>query len=166
MRWAVFRSLRPVWKRFINRISSARTPMAAACRWKKAALMMRASLNPASKLPAGRGFRSRAAAVAACLGLSVAAPAAWPSSLTPLPDFEAVKAGHTRSDLLVLDRHGEAIAALRRDYLERRGAWIPVDAISPALQRAVLLSEDRRFYEHGGVDWLAMSAAGWNWLWG
>lgn len=127
---------------------------------------MRASLNPASKLPAGRGFRSRAAAVAACLGLSVVAPAAWPSSLTPLPDFEAVKAGHTRSDLLVLDRHGEAIAALRRDYLERRGAWIPVDAISPALQRAVLLSEDRRFYEHGGVDWLAMSAAGWNWLWG
>lgn len=91
---------------------------------------------------------------------------AWPSSLSALPDFQQVKSGHAPSELRVLDRHGEAVAALRRDYSERRGAWVPLNEVSPAMQRAVLLSEDRHFYDHGGVDWPALMAAGWNWAWG
>ena len=30
--------------------------------------------------------------------------------------------------------------------------WVPLDRISPALRRAVLVSEDSGFYEHGGID--------------
>lgn len=105
-----------------------------------------------------------AAVLAASL---LAAPGAvWPSSLAPLPRFETVKAGHQPSELLILDRHGVAVAALRRDYTERRGAWVPLGEVSPAMQRAVLLSEDRHFHHHGGVDWSALMAAGWNWAWG
>lgn len=90
----------------------------------------------------------------------------WPAALLPLPDFESVRAAHRPSERRVLDRHGTELAAVRWDYSERRGAWVPLSAISPAMQRAVLLSEDRRFHEHGGIDWLAVTAAGWNWLWG
>ena len=31
--------------------------------------------------------------------------------------------------------------------------WIPLSKISRHLQRAVLIAEDARFYEHAGVDW-------------
>ncbi|WP_319774699.1 monofunctional biosynthetic peptidoglycan transglycosylase [Breoghania sp.] len=34
--------------------------------------------------------------------------------------------------------------------------WTPLDAISPALQRSVIASEDARFCVHGGVDWGAL----------
>ncbi|NLC35220.1 MAG: penicillin-binding protein 1C [Alcaligenaceae bacterium] len=82
------------------------------------------------------------------------------------PSFEQVRAGHQPSDQWVFDRHGAMVGAVRQDYAERRGAWVPLGDISPAMQRAVLLSEDRHFYEHGGVDWPALMAAGWNWAWG
>lgn len=34
--------------------------------------------------------------------------------------------------------------------------WTPLDAISPALQRSVIASEDARFCVHDGVDWDAL----------
>ena len=35
--------------------------------------------------------------------------------------------------------------------------WIPLEEISPNLQRAVLVAEDDRFYQHNGIDWRALS---------
>ena len=37
--------------------------------------------------------------------------------------------------------------------------------ISPALREAIVVSEDKRFYEHGGVDWRGAAAAAWANLW-
>ena len=37
--------------------------------------------------------------------------------------------------------------------------------ISPALRTALVFSEDRRFYEHSGVDWRAVSGTAWANLW-
>ena len=37
--------------------------------------------------------------------------------------------------------------------------------VSPALRQALVLSEDKRFYEHSGVDWRAVGAAAWGNLW-
>lgn len=34
--------------------------------------------------------------------------------------------------------------------------WTPIEAISPRLVNAVILSEDARFCQHGGVDWDAL----------
>lgn len=50
-----------------------------------------------------------------------------------------------------LAKHGE----------NARLEWTPVPLarISPELQRAVIVAEDARFYEHGGVDWEAMRGA-------
>jgi monofunctional glycosyltransferase len=38
-------------------------------------------------------------------------------------------------------------------------AWVPLDRVSPHLIRAVVMSEDGRFCEHGGVDWRALQDA-------
>ena len=79
--------------------------------------------------------------------------------------FDAVRAEHRPSETLILDRHGEPIERVRTDAQARRGAWVRLADISPALQHALVLSEDQRFYEHNGVDWRAVSAAAWANLW-
>jgi len=73
--------------------------------------------------------------------------------------FEEVKTSYNKSDATLLDRHGEIIHDMRVDSKGRRLDWTSLRDISPALVKAVILSEDRRFYEHGGVDWTALGAA-------
>ena len=82
-----------------------------------------------------------------------------------LPAYDEVKAAHRSSDTLILDRHGEVIHRLRVDQSVRRGPWVPLADISPALRTAMVLSEDKRFYEHSGIDWRAVSSAAWGNLW-
>jgi penicillin-binding protein 1C len=82
-----------------------------------------------------------------------------------LPSFREVKAAYEPSDVRILDRHGELIHRLRTDRSVRRGQWISLDAVSPAFRQAIVLSEDKRFYEHSGVDWRAASSAAWGNLW-
>ena len=99
----------------------------------------------------------RAAIVAAAAMLSIAAHA--------LPSFDEVKADFRPSDSLLLDRDGEVLQRLRTDMSVRRGQWVALGDVSPALRHAILLSEDKRFYEHSGVDWRAVSSAAWGNLW-
>ena len=54
----------------------------------------------------------------------------------------------------------------RKAELARRGEstrleWtpVPLSRIAPDMQRAVVVAEDARFYEHDGVDWEAMRGA-------
>src|SRR5690606_771214 len=69
------------------------------------------------------------------------------------------------SDVRVLDRHGELMQRVRIDAQGRRGDWLALSDVSVAMQQAVILSEDRRLAEHGGVDWQAAVAAAWGRLW-
>nr|WP_238587758.1 penicillin-binding protein 1C [Caenimonas sp. SL110] len=82
-----------------------------------------------------------------------------------LPTFDEVKRAHQPSDTVILDRQGEVIHRLRTDATIRRGQWIALSDISPALRQAMVLSEDKRFHEHSGVDWRAVSSAAWGNLW-
>ncbi len=88
--------------------------------------------------------------------LALCAPAAQ-----ALPSYDEVRSAHRPSDTLVLDRQGELLQRLRTDSGARRGTWVALADVSPALRTAMVLSEDRRFYEHSGVDWQAASAAAW-----
>ena len=83
-----------------------------------------------------------------------------------LPSFQEVRSGHRVSEAVILDRHGEPVHELRIDKSGRRLNWTELKEISPSLVKAVLQSEDRRFYEHGGVDWKAVGAAAINRLFG
>ncbi|HKX44649.1 MAG TPA: penicillin-binding protein 1C, partial [Burkholderiaceae bacterium] len=87
------------------------------------------------------------------------------SAAHALPTFADVRAAHRPSDITLLDRHGEAIQTLRVDKTVRRLAWVPLEQISPALLQAVVLSEDKRFYEHSGVDWGAVATSAWGNVW-
>ena len=93
------------------------------------------------------------------LAWACAAPA-W-----ALTSFEQVRRDFQPSDTVVLDRDGALLQRVRTDATVRRGQWIALADVSPALRAAMLLSEDRRFYEHSGVDWRAVSAAAWGNLW-
>jgi len=97
---------------------------------------------------------------AALLVALMSAPAAH-----ALPTFAEVRAAHRPSDITLLDRHGEPIQTLRVDRNVRRLAWVPLGEMSPALLQAVVLSEDRRFYEHSGVDWGAVAKSAWGNVW-
>ena len=79
--------------------------------------------------------------------------------------FDEVKRDFKPSDTLLLDRHGELLHRLRTDATVRRGQWVALADVSPALRTALVLSEDKRFYEHSGVDWQAVSSAAWANLW-
>jgi len=92
--------------------------------------------------------------------LALAALPAW-----ALPTFDEVRQAHRPSEVLVLSREGEVLQRMRQDASVRRGPWVPLPEISPALRTALVLSEDKRFYEHSGVDWRAVSAAAWGNLW-
>ncbi len=94
------------------------------------------------------------AALAAMLALRAAGALAQPS-------FEAVRAAHRPSDVPLLDRHGQPLQRVRLDERVRRGDWVPLAEVSPALRHALVLGEDRRFWQHGGVDWRALAAGAW-----
>ncbi len=76
-----------------------------------------------------------------------------------LPPFADVKAAHRLSDALLTDRHGNVIHEMRVDPSGRRLEWVDLADISPALCSAVIAAEDRRFRDHGGVDWVALTAS-------
>lgn len=82
-----------------------------------------------------------------------------------LPSYDEVRADFRSSDLQVLSAEGELLQRLRTDATVRRGQWVPLADVSPALRTALVLSEDKRFFEHSGVDWRAASAAAWGNLW-
>jgi penicillin-binding protein 1C len=58
-----------------------------------------------------------------------------------------------------LDRHGEVLHELRVDKDRRRLDWTPLKNISPALLNAAIQAEDKRFYDHRGVDYFSISGA-------
>ncbi len=103
-----------------------------------------------------RGLRSRprAAVLALLTGVCCTTRAAPPT-------YREVRAAYLTSETLFTDRHGEVVQVLRTDPSVRRLAWTPLAEVSPALKAALLLSEDRRFYEHAGIDWQAVGAATW-----
>jgi penicillin-binding protein 1C len=77
----------------------------------------------------------------------------------PAPDFATVRAQWVASDADLVDRHGEVLDSRRMNFGVRRLAWEPLADISPALLAAVVDGEDRRFYRHGGIDWVGVIGA-------
>lgn len=84
------------------------------------------------------------------------------SEPTIYPSFAEVKERVTPSDLRVLDRKGRLIGSTRRDASKRRLSWTKLEEVPPVLIRAVLSAEDRRFFDHSGVDFKALLRGAWN----
>ena len=56
-----------------------------------------------------------------------------------------------------------AFMAMRRraaeEPFERKYLPVPAESIAPVMRRAAMVAEDHRFYEHGGIDFLAVLEA-------
>ncbi|WP_083370283.1 penicillin-binding protein 1C [Chromobacterium sphagni] len=81
------------------------------------------------------------------------------------PSFQQVKADWKPSDIVILDRHGQPLQRLRVDKQARRLDWVALADTSPAFRHALVVSEDKRFYQHSGVDWSGVAAAAWGNVW-
>ncbi len=82
-----------------------------------------------------------------------------------LPSFSEVRSTWTESDAVLLARDGRPLQSQRIDMNVRRLPWARIEDVSPVFLRALLVSEDRQFYEHSGVDWSAAAASAWRNLW-
>lgn len=82
-----------------------------------------------------------------------------------LPALNETKNNYTDSEAWLLARDGRPLQSRRIDLKTRRLPWTRIEEVSPALLRALLVSEDRNFYSHGGVDWGAVAASAWRNLW-
>jgi penicillin-binding protein 1C len=113
-----------------------------------------------------RGMRTRFARRASALGLTLLLLAGtavgiyhtalyW---LGPPPLAEAKV-----SSKLIVDRNGQ----LLRPFTTPEGLWrlpISIDDVDPRYLKLLLAYEDKRFYEHGGVDGLAFGRALWQFV--
>ncbi len=87
------------------------------------------------------------------------------STAQALPNFDEVRRAYRPSDLTLLDRQGTPLQTIRVDDRARRLPWVTLQEMSPALREAIVMSEDRRFWAHSGVDWKAVAASAWGNLW-
>ena len=95
--------------------------------------------------------------------LSLQAPFAHATQ--PIPAFAEVRAGATPSVAVLLARDGTPLAERRLDFQVRRLEWVGLHSLSPSLKEALLAAEDKRFFEHSGVDWRAFAGSLWHNLW-
>ena len=99
------------------------------------------------------------------LGMWLLTAAAAQAESQLVPDFAEVRAAHASSVARLVDRNGQPLAERQLRFDDDRLDWVGLDALSPAMLEALLQAEDRRFYQHEGIDWRAVAAAAVQNLW-
>lgn len=77
--------------------------------------------------------------------------------LITFPSISSLKTENPVTSSLIEYRISEAKADGKEP--KKYMIWMPIEQISPNLQRAVLAGEDSRFFEHNGFDWEAIQKA-------
>src|SRR6516164_5483201 len=93
-----------------------------------------------------------------CKNEQVASPAVdfgdvidfYNKALTDLPDHNKLKGLKLPGASVVLDRKGERFAEVFEE--NQRRVWVALADIPEQVQKAFLAAEDKRFYEHHGID--------------
>ncbi len=75
--------------------------------------------------------------------------------LPQLPSAEALREVHLQTPLRVFTKDGRLIA----EFGEKRRQPVAIDDVPIVMKQAFIASEDDRFYEHPGVDWMAIARA-------
>ncbi len=76
-----------------------------------------------------------------------------------MPSYDEVRATWQPSEAWLYDRDGRLLDSERVDFERRRMAWVPLNDIAKPVRDTVVASEDKRYWAHGGVDWLAIASA-------
>ncbi len=86
--------------------------------------------------------------------VAVAAYLYFASTLPPVPEMASYQAD-VATTTLIRAWDGTPLAELANERRE----FVPFDKIPPSLVHAFLAAEDRRFYEHGGIDYRGIARA-------
>jgi penicillin-binding protein 1A len=73
-----------------------------------------------------------------------------------LPSIEAVTDYRPKLPLKVFTIEGDLIG----EFGEEKRSFVKIQDFPPVMKQAILAAEDERFYQHGGVDWLGLTRAG------
>jgi penicillin-binding protein 1C len=104
--------------------------------------------------------RARVATRIALIGAIIAVVALYVVTLPPLLPVRArVVEAWQPSEAWLYDRNGALLDSERVSFKARRLGWVKLNDIAPALIDTVIANEDRRFRDHGGVDFLALGNA-------
>jgi monofunctional biosynthetic peptidoglycan transglycosylase len=99
----------------------------------------------------------RKAAVPIAAGVVLALCAGLLAFFATLPPVEPLRKTNPSSTALMDARTEEAKA--HHHPAKRMWKWVPLSRISPWLQKAVVNSEDARFFDHDGIDMVETEAA-------
>ncbi len=72
-----------------------------------------------------------------------------------LPDISNIERENARSTMMIMDRSGDTVAT----YGDVYGQWLNYTEIPPQLIEAVIATEDRRFFDHWGIDFRGLMRA-------
>lgn len=87
------------------------------------------------------------------IGLIIAAATGFYYLTLPPPD--ALFDGRSKGSVTLLDRNGDIFAWRGAQY----GGEVTLNTVSPYLTKAIIATEDRRFYSHPGVDPIGLARA-------
>ena len=73
------------------------------------------------------------------------------------PSISKLRTENPTTSSMIEHRIAEAVAEKREP--RKYQIWMPIEQISPNLQRAVLAGEDSHFFKHDGFDWDAIEKA-------
>src|SRR5262245_30849822 len=132
----------------------------ASCRTARSSFRPSTGMTNRGLSPNGRVGCHAASCLCSVVRPVLAMALFWAGTLAhALPTYDEVRAAHVSTEGVLLDRHGEVLHELRVDMKGRRLDWVPLDQVSPAFLRVVVRAEDKGFYQHHGVDWLALTDA-------
>src|SRR5712691_3906478 len=128
------------------RVDPDERPRPAAARGQ----MRRAQRGKRPGRNSGRGFLRRAAKLAVLLGLwcTIIGSAALGYFALTLPDTSQLTVGERRPSVTILAEDGNLLAT----FGDLFGRPLTLKEMSPFLPKAVIATEDRRFYHHFGID--------------
>jgi penicillin-binding protein 1C len=94
------------------------------------------------------------------LGIGAALALLYLITIPPLlQSYARTVAAWQPSEVWLYDRQGQLLDSQRVNFAARRLGWVRINDIAPSVIDTIIAAEDRRFRDHGGVDWLAVGGA-------
>jgi penicillin-binding protein 1A len=116
--------------------------------------------TPPSRDAAQAHARRRHVAMAALLALPLAIALYVVALIATTPSIGDLKHASSAKPSVLMSADGQTLTSFRRSPQQP----LALDQVSPQVIQALLATEDRRFYEHHGLDWRRTLSAAWHTL--
>ena len=107
------------------------------------------------RLDEGPDARRATIGVLVLAGLAVLFLGWWLYLIVATPSVEELREARYAQATVALTANGEELTR----YSTKNRDWVPLDSISDHVTQALVATEDRRFYEHSGIDFQRLGGA-------